>query len=144
VIALARRLASLPTRWIIYVSESTGGRPIEYGFDTASYSTRRFRLHRPNRLKHPSDVSQLYGANRQFAEYGRGIDRKSSFPLRRVLDVAPASSMRGNVPLSTLVERHRLGGFHFGGGAQRVSRLDGIPALFEKFAAIRSSRSRFG
>ena len=107
---------STPAGRIFAVAIAAHSRPIEHGFDPSAQPAGRLGLgvQIGSSTFMTSPVSITCTAGR------RSSDRRSAerrLPLSRVLDVAPAGAVRGDVPLGGVLERHGLSGI----GAQRCA-----------------------
>src|SRR6266849_6747967 len=86
--------APLPARRIVGVPEAPGGGPIKHRLDPAPDTTCRLRLRAPDRLQRLDHKPHVDGPHRQFAEHGRDVCAEGVFPLRGMLGVSPAGTVR--------------------------------------------------
>src|SRR5262249_51594066 len=100
--------APAPSGWVLARAISAHLRPIQDGLDTPADAARSLGLRRPDRLQDPEHERSIDDLHRETANDGLGIGGERRLPLRRMLGVAPAGSMAGNVPCGAFFESYTL------------------------------------
>src|SRR5438067_3785345 len=120
-----------PPSWVLAVPIALDLGPIQHRLDAATNAARRLRLGRPNRLQDPAHENGVDGLNWEWPDDRLGIGGERCGPLRRVLRVAPAGTMRPDVIGGSLFEGDRLCALKNSlrpGGLACLDRIDALRA----------------
>ena len=105
-------------------------------FASAAHARSRFRLGAPQRLQDLQGQVGIGFLQRQRTDDGIGVSFQRIAPLLPVLGVAPSGFMRGNEPLTHLLEGHELGGLNRGSGLQLAAVLARVDPFGDQAAVV--------
>src|SRR5215471_5812901 len=125
-----------PSCWVLSFAIDTRLRPIEDTLDASAKAAGRLGSRSPDRFEDLEHEPGIDRSHRQLADDRIRIGLERRLPLAGVLCTAPASTMRLDVGIGALLERHRFSRVEPSLRARGVTTINRIDALMTKLAGL--------